>query len=361
MPSRIPNVIALNLHRRFTGISATVRTLVPIQRREVEIGLVDSGGLDVGGKIGLLHVALQGFRKPADAEFRVWHARRDVDMIVGIILRDLFRQRWRLIFTSAARKRPGRTLNFLIRRMDAVIATSKRSAGFLDWHSVVIPHGVDTGFFCPEADAADADRNSDRGFAITTAGRVRRSKGTDLFVDAMIRLLPRHPGFRAYVIGECRPDHAEFQRSLRLRIEEAGLDDRIRFVGQVGREEMRGWYRKTDLFVAPSRSEGFGLTVLEAFACGTPAVAASIGAWPWIVREGTGSIFEAGRLDDLAAELDPLLSDPGTLAEMGRNARAHAVECHSVESEANEINALYKRLMRGEILPRLEPSGNADS
>lgn len=361
MPSGIPNVIALNIHRRFTGISATVRTLVPIQRREVEIGLVDSGGLDVDGKIGLLHVALQGFRKPADAEFRVWHARRDIDMIIGIILRDLFRQKWRLIFTSAARKQPGRVLNFLIRRMDVVIATSKRSAGFLDWHSVVIPHGVDTGFFCPEAGAADADRNSGQEFAVATAGRIRESKGTDLFVDAMIQLLPRHPRFSAYVIGECRPDHAEFQRSLQLRIEEAGLADRIRFVGQVGREEMRDWYRRADLFVAPSRSEGFGLTVLEAFACGTPAVAASMGAWPWVVREGTGSIFETGRLDDLAAKLDPLLRDPGTLAEMGRTARTHAVECHSVGSEANEINALYKRLMRGQILPRQEPSGNADS
>ena len=359
MSSRIPNVIALNLHKRFTGISATVRTLVPIQRRELEIGLVDSGGLNVDGKTGLVQVALQGFRKPADAEFRVWHARRDIDMIVGIVLRDLFRQKWRLIFTSAARKRPGRVLNSLIRRMDAVIATSKRSAGFLDWHSVVIPHGVDTGFFCPEADATDGDRNLGRECAVATAGRVRRSKGTNLFVDAMIRLLPRHPRCRAYVIGECRPEHAEFQRSLLLRIEEAGLADRIRFVGQVGRDEMKSWYRKADLFVAPSRSEGFGLTVLEAFACGTPAVAASMGAWPWIVREGTGSIFETGSLDDLAAKLDPLLSDPGTLAEMGRNARAHAVECHSVESEANAINALYKRLMKGEILPRLESSGTA--
>ena len=87
MKSTFPNVVVANLHKRFTGISATVRALLPIQRRDLEIGLIDTGKLDLGGTIKLARIASKGFAKPAKAEFRVWHARRDIDMIVGILPR----------------------------------------------------------------------------------------------------------------------------------------------------------------------------------------------------------------------------------------------------------------------------------
>ena len=354
MTSTFPNVVVANLHKRFTGISATVRALLPKQRRELDIGLVDTGKLGLGGTIKLARIAVEGFAKPADAEFRVWHARRDIDMIVGILLRNLLRQKWRLVFTSAARKRPGKTLNFLINRMDAVIATSQRSAGFLDWHSVVIPHGVDTDFFCPapcgKAKTA-AEEKAER--IVATVGRVRHSKGTDLFVNAMIKLLPKHPALKAVVIGDCRPEHESFRDQLKKNIEAAGLQDRIEFVGGVGPEEMRNWYRRMALCVAPSRSEGFGLTPLEAFACGTPAVAASTGAWQWVVTDETGAIFKVGELDDLASNLDRLLECPEELARMGSKARDHVVRNHSIANEAKAINALYKRLLSGEVVPKI--------
>ena len=353
MKASCPNIVVANLHKRFTGISATVRALLPKQRRELDIGLVDTGKLDLDGKLKLARLALDGFAAPDDAEFRIWHARRDIDMIAGILLRDLLRQKWRLIFTSAARKRPGRTLNFLVNRMDAVIATSKRSAGFLDWHSVVIPHGVDTEFFCPNpCDKSMIAAEAQAEYVVATIGRVRHSKGTDLFVDAMIKLLPKHPAFKAVVIGDCRPEHESFRDRLQKSVDAAGLQDRIEFVGGVGPEEMRNWYRRIALCVAPSRSEGFGLTPLEAFASGTPALAASTGAWPWIVTSETGAIFRVGDLDDLTAKLESLLEDPKRLADMGNKARDHAFRHHSIESEAKAINELYKRLLSGEVVPK---------
>lgn len=354
MKSTFPNVVVANLHKRFTGISATVRALLPIQRRDLDIGLIDTGKLGLGGTIKLARIAAEGFAKPANAEFRVWHARRDIDMIVGILLRDLLRQKWRLVFTSAARKRPGKTLNFLINRMDAIIATSKRSADFLDWHSVIIPHGVDTDFFCPAPrDKPTVASEEKKERIIATVGRVRHSKGTDLFVDAMTKLLPKHPSFKAVVIGDCRPEHESFRDQLKKNIEATSLQDRIEFVGGVGPEEMRNWYRRIALCVAPSRSEGFGLTPLEAFACGTPALAASTGAWQWVVTDETGAIFKVGELDDLTSNLDRLLEDPEELARMGGKARDHVVRNHSIANEAKAINELYKRLLSGEVLPKI--------
>ena len=102
-----PSIVVLNLHRRFTGISATIKSIVPHQRRELEIAIADIGNLELGGEYSIIDIAILGFTNSDLGKFRVWHARRDIDMILGILLRDIFRQRWRVVFTSAANRRPG--------------------------------------------------------------------------------------------------------------------------------------------------------------------------------------------------------------------------------------------------------------
>ena len=358
MAAGLPNVIALNLHRRFTGISSTVKFLLPHQRRELEIGLIDWGSLQLGGNVTLWTALTSGFRRPDGAAFRVWHARRDIDMLFGILLRDVLRQRWRLVFTSAANRTPGRVLGFLINRMDVVVAACERCTGFLGWHSTVIHHGTDTTFFRPE----DGSRHSGPvpklpgKFVVGTLGRVRHTKGTDLFVDALIELLPEFEDFSAVVAGLCRPKDGGFKADLEERIARAGLRDRIVFVGDLESSEAASLLRRVDLCVAPSRVEGFGLTAIEAFASGTPVVASSVGVWPEIVGHQVGAVFESGNLNDLIDKLRPLLASPERLAGMGAAARRQAVERHSVAGEAEALNDLYKRLMSGESLARVASS-----
>ncbi len=356
MTGALPTVVALNLHTRFTGISTTIRFLLPHQRRELDIGLIDWGSLGIGDLVTLPEVLVSGFKKPDDVRYRVWHARRDIDMAIGILLRDVLRQRWRLMFTSAANRRPGRVLRFLINRMDAVVAACARSAGFLDWHSAVIHHGVDTDFFHPpDSDGrAQPDIELPGKYVIATFGRTRHSKGTDLFVDALVRLLPEFEEFSAVIAGLCRPRQHEFKATLKEKIASAGLRDRIIFIGDLESIEVATWMQRADLCVAPSRVEGFGLTPIEAFACGTPAVASSVGVWPEIVGNDVGSVFENGNVDDLVANLRPLMANPERLAEMGVAARAQAIARHSVIDEAKALISVYELLMRGEELARIK-------
>ena len=63
-------------------------------------------------------------------------------------------------------------------------------------------------------------------------GRIRHQKGTDLFVDAMIRLLPDRPDWIGIIAGRTTAEHTGFEKELRQRIADAGLTDRIRFVGE---------------------------------------------------------------------------------------------------------------------------------
>ncbi len=113
----------------------------------------------------------------------------------------------------------------------------------------------------------------------------------------MIALLPCRPDWGAIVAGRATGPHLAFESELKERVAKAGLADRILFVGE--HTNIPDWYRALDLFVAPQRWEGFGLTPLEAMATGVPVVATDVGAFSELVTGGseeTGLIIAA---DDL--------------------------------------------------------------
>ena len=98
--------------------------------------------------------------------------------------------------------------------MDAIIATIDVSASFLKRDATVMPHGVDTDVYAPPADraAAFAEAGLPGRYAIGCFGRVRAQKGTDVFVDAMCRLLPRYPDFTAVIVGAVAPEQTRFRQ-----------------------------------------------------------------------------------------------------------------------------------------------------
>ena len=347
-----PGIVVLNLHRRFTGISATIKSIVPHQRRELDIAIVDIGNLELGGEYSIIDIAIMGFTNSNLGKFRVWHARRDIDMILGILLRDIFRQRWRVVFTSAANRRPGRVLRWLINKMDAVIVTSEHNIQFLDWYTAIIQHGVDTEIFEPEKFYGKAAADPG-GSTIGFVGRIRPLKGADLFVEAMIQIIREYPDCSAVLAGLCRPKFSEFEKKLRDRIKSVNLEKRIVFLGELKRTALIQLYRQMDICVTPSRVEGFGLVPLEALACGTPVVTSDTGAWPWIVNSEVGGVARAGDLESLTEEIQLLLSDRVRLRKMRVAARQRVVMHYSIESEANALNQLYRQLMSGRPIERI--------
>src|SRR5215218_4530764 len=164
----------------------------------------------------------------------IWHARRNDEMIAGVLLRALG---WplKLVFTSAAQRHHTWLTRWLIARMDAIIATSALSASFLKRGATVVMHGVDTESYAPSADraAAFAQSGLPGRYAIGCFGRVRAQKGTDVFVEAMCRLLPRYPDFSAVVVGAITPEQTGLANGLRQRIEAAGLRSRIVITGEL--------------------------------------------------------------------------------------------------------------------------------
>jgi len=121
------------------------------------------------------------------------------------------------------------------------------------------------------------------------------------------------------------------------------LGDRVRTIGRVGDDHLRGLYRGADIFVLPSRHEGFGIPVLEAMAQGTPVIASDIPA----LREVAG---DAARLitptdpDAWASALDDLLHDRDRHADLGEAGRRRA-ELFSWERCATETRAVYREVL----------------
>jgi mannosyltransferase len=338
-------VVVPNLHWRYSGVTATNRMVAPRLARLLSAGWFGRDAPDgirrlIVGDILRLRGRAQR-RKP-----RIWHARRNNEMLVGLALRGLG---WpfRLIFTSAAQRHHTWISRFLISRMDGVIATNAASASYLKRPATVVHHGVDTQLYCPPPDraAAFAATGLPGRYAIGCFGRVRPQKGTDLFVEAMCALLPKYPEYTAVIVGAV--DGRGFADALEARVRAAGLAERVRFLGELPMAELPRWYQRISIYAFTSRNEGFGLTLIEAMAAGAALVAARAGAAETVVVDGeTGVLVPTGDAAALAAALEPLMRDPERARQMAEKARARAIAEFSIEAEAERIAAIYGRVLR---------------
>ena len=343
---RAIEVIAPNLKRRLSGVTATVVRLVPLQART--IGIVATGP---GLPPHVPHLPLWRMFVMPRNRLRVWHARRNTEMALGLVLRGLFRRRLALLFTSASQRRHTGYTRWLIARMDGLIATSARSARYLERRAEVIHHGIDTEGFSPPVDRAALRRRlglPEVDVILGCFGRIRAQKGTDAFVDAAIDLLQDRPGMTALVMGRATEGHEAFLGELKARAAAAGLADRIRFMPEVPVHDIADWYRALDLYVAPQRWEGFGLTPLEAMACGVPVVATRVGAFEEIVTEDTGSLVPPGDVPALASAIAALLDDAARRNRAGRAALERVRSRFRLAAEADALVAVYRRLLAGE-------------
>lgn len=342
-PSHI-TVVAPNFKRRLSGVTSTIVQLVPLQARSIPIATLGPGLPDTLPKLSWRDLP-KLWRRPRGRPFRIWHARRNTEMLAGVVLRDILRMPLKLLFTSAAQRHHTGWTRFLIDRMDAVVATSERSRSYLRVPARVVMHGIDLDRFSPDGPmpAGELAASLEGRRIVGCSGRIRHQKGTDLFVAAMIALLPDHPDWTAVVTGRVTAENRAFAETLHRQIAEAGLKDRILLVGEV--HDIAAWFRRFDLYVAPPRNEGFGLTPLEAMASRTPVVASDAGAFAEQIVEGvTGRIVPTGSAEALADAIAPYLDDESPRKRAAEAGLAHVRRHFPLEREASELAAVYEAL-----------------
>ncbi|MFC4147158.1 glycosyltransferase [Micromonospora mangrovi] len=202
----------------------------------------------------------------------------------------------------------------------------------------VVPSGVNLGTFAPLGPAADRDGDRPR---ILTVGRLVERKG---FQD-VIRAMAEVPEAECVVVGGPPAGLLEtdpYALRLRALAESLGIADRVRLVGAVPREEMGRWYRSADVLVAAPWYEPFGLTPLEAMACGVPVIASAVGGLIDTVVDGrTGDLVPARDPQALGAAIRRLLGDRIRRFAYATAALERARRCYSWSTTADRLAEVY--------------------
>ena len=156
-----------------------------------------------------------------------------------------------------------------------------------------------------------------------SAGRLDSWKGFDVMLDAVPAILDRHPTATFVLVGGAHKFNASHAAALREQAQRLNLDGRVRLVGY--QENPEEWMQAMDVFVHGSRSEPFGMVVIEAMALGKPVVASAEGGPTEVITPGIdGLLSPYGDPDALAQSILQLLDDPELRSRVGSAARERA-------------------------------------
>lgn len=194
--------------------------------------------------------------------------------------------------------------------------------------------GVDTDAWPPKEYIAE--RRSP--FHVVTVGRLHFSKGHDILISAVQKLIEEQCDVTLCLVGD-GPQRAE----LEAQVNAAGLNERIRFVGSLAEDGVKEQLRRADAFALASHAEPLGVVYMEAMAAGVPTIGTAAGGVGEIITNGTdGLLVEPKNVDALARAIRQLIDDPELARSLAINGRRTIVERFDSRIGAA---TLYTRLM----------------
>ncbi|MFC8450482.1 glycosyltransferase [Kitasatospora sp. NPDC057223] len=207
----------------------------------------------------------------------------------------------------------------------------------------VVPNGVDTAHYAPaERRAARMSLGLDLEAPLAVCvGRLCRQKGQDVLLAAWPEVLRRVPAARLALVGG-GPDEAVIASTVR----ELAAPSGVRLAGDV--PDPRPWLAAADLVVLPSRWEGMALAPLEAMASGRPVLLTDVpGARECLPpQERVRGVVPAGDPAALAVGMARALADPIECERRGSVARDHLERCHDVRAVVEQVDELYRTVVR---------------
>lgn len=227
----------------------------------------------------------------------------------------------------------------------------------------VVYNGVDTKVFTPDP---EADAGGGRPGRLLYVGRISPEKAIHDLIDAVARVVSRIPEVRLDVVGPDAETPRQYIVDLSddsrvkalaswydgnyhdrlVKMAASRLGDRVRFVGLLAPDQLPEHYRRADLLLNPSVSESFGMSLVEAMACGTPVLATRVGGMPEIVEHGkTGMLVAPGDPIVLADAITGLLGDAALRESMRGSCRDRAVNLFSWDQVARSVADRYRDTM----------------
>jgi glycosyltransferase involved in cell wall biosynthesis len=205
-----------------------------------------------------------------------------------------------------------------------------------------IYNGLDLADWSTAPHSSTSSNHSRDNLVVTTVGNIRHVKGHDVFIKAAAAIVPQFPNICFSIAGGVL-DAAYFEE-LQALVRDLNLGDHFHFAGDI--TNLREHLSTTDVFVLPSRSEGFSNAIVEAMAASLPVVATNVGGNAEAVEDGiTGFIVPSDDPGALASAIVQLLADPAKAAAMGAAGKRRTAEKFTTEIMMGRTVATYRKLL----------------
>lgn len=203
----------------------------------------------------------------------------------------------------------------------------------------VIPFGVDTDFFRP----IDVDKDENI-FQILSVGYLIERKGFEYLIRAMPHVLKKHGNARLKILGS-----GPLESKLKMFIKQLDLEEELKIIKNVSDEELLITYNSADLFVLPSivdsqgNTEGLGVVLLEAMACGIPVIGSDVGGIPDIIKDGvTGLLVAEKNVFEISSSINKIILDDDQREQIRKKGLLRVKEQFNWEIIAEIYENIYR-------------------
>jgi len=211
----------------------------------------------------------------------------------------------------------------------------------------IVPMGVDTGLFNKKNTKRFSSNDRIGEKTILFVGRLIDLKGVNYLLKAMPKVLSMFPATKLLIVGK-GPE--------RIRLEkiaaDLGIEKSVLFIGEIPHNELVGYYAKADVFVLPScmnyagETEGLGVVLLEAMACGVPVVGSNTGGIPHVIKDGiTGVLSNQKDSMSIANKITDLLGNSKLREKVKSNAKDLINKEYSWDIISSKFLSIYKDVL----------------
>jgi len=212
-------------------------------------------------------------------------------------------------------------------------------------NSVVVPNGIDFKEYknLPVSGTFRSQYRETLGKKIILFfGRINFIKGFDILIPAFAKIAKMFDDVHLVITG---PDNEGFGAKVRLWLAEEGVSDRATFTGMLLGEKKLAVLRDADIFVLPSYTENFGISVIEAMACGLPVVISDkVNIWREIQDSGSGKVVPCDS-NRFAEAISELLKDTNTAKQMGEKGKLLVKERFQWSNVALSLEDVYRSII----------------
>ncbi|HVN15090.1 MAG TPA: glycosyltransferase family 4 protein [Anaerolineales bacterium] len=221
---------------------------------------------------------------------------------------------------------------------DADVTRDKAVAyGMNPNHTVVFPWGIDLEKFAPNT----ARRSRSKSFTLFCNRSWEPRYGVDVLAKAFVKVAASKPE-----VGLILLNGGSQSATLRQILQNDGVLDRVHFGGQISQNDLPDWYHMADLYISPSHVDGSSVSLMEALACGLPALVSDIPAnKEWVTDHENGWLFRDGDVDDLAAKILQAIESRKSLKKIGTQARAVAEARADWKKNAATLLQTYRTVL----------------